>query len=200
MAGESLLEAYPLTWPEGRPRTKNRRAAKFEVSLGQARDELQRSLANLGARQIVVSSNAKVRRDGLIAADATEPADPGVAVYFDRRVAGEWKPFVIACDSFAKLRWNVRAIGLTVEALRAIARYGASEMLEQAFTGFLALPPARAADAPWWVTLGVREDSPRDTIREAYRMLAMQHHPDRGGDDAAMAAINRAFEASGAKT
>jgi molecular chaperone DnaJ len=41
--------------------------------------------------------------------------------------------------------------------------------------------------------LGVAPDADRDTIRAAYRRLAREHHPDRGGDEATMAAINGAW-------
>jgi hypothetical protein len=44
-------------------------------------------------------------------------------------------PLVIACDSYTKVRWNMRACGATVEALRTIQRHGATELLERAFTG-----------------------------------------------------------------
>lgn len=194
MAGELLLDAYPLTWPERQPRTAGvrRRAGKFEASLGKARDELLEELRRLRARHVVVSSNVPVRRDGLPYADAREPLDPGVAVYFERHVAGAWKPFVIACDAFTKVRFNLRAVGLTVEALRAIERHGSTAMLEQAFTGFAALPPASPTEAEWWVTLDLHPNANAEEIRAAHRELARRHHPDVGGNADLMVKINRA--------
>lgn len=188
------IEAYPLTWPVGQPRTKNRRDATFKVELRQARDELLNGLKLLGARHVVISSGLPLRRDGIPLAGASEPADPGVAVYFERRIGTETRPFVIACDTYRKVRWNLRAIGVTVEALRAIQRHGASSLLEQAFTGFAALPPATAGDPSWWVVLGVSEHATSAEIRDAYRELARVHHPDVGGDGERMAQINRAYE------
>ena len=35
-----------------------------------------------------------------------------------------------------------------------------------------------------------------ETVKTLYRSLAMQHHPDRGGDTATMAEINRQYEAA----
>lgn len=196
--GDRLLEAYPLTWPELQRRTPRhqRRAAAFQVGFATARDHLLDELRKLGARNVVISTNVPTRRDGLPLADAREPEDPGVAVYFDRLVRDTWVPFVVACDAYNRVRANLRAVGLTVEALRSIARYGATEMLEQAFTGFAALPPARTADPPWWVVLGVDQGATIDDVRAAYRRLAHLHHPDRGGDSARMAQINRAYEAA----
>lgn len=185
-----MLEAYPLTWPVGRERTPAyaRKQARFNVPFGQARDELLVELGRLGAHDIVVSTNVQLRRDGLPYADAREPDDPGAAVYFNRRK----KPYVIACDTYNRVKFNLRAIGATVEALRAIERHGASQMLEQAFSGFAALPPARLAEASWWDVLGVGADATLEEIDGAYERLALEHHPDRGGDDDQMARVNRA--------
>lgn len=43
-------------------------------------------------------------------------------------------------------------------------------------------------------TLGVARDADIDTIKRAYRKLAAQHHPDRGGDTAKFQAIQSAYE------
>jgi len=189
------LEAYPLTWPTGQPRIPawKRTDSQFKVQIGRTRDELLAELRLLGASGVVISSNLPVRRDGIPYADAREPQDPGVAVYFDRRVNGERRPFVIACDTYRKLVWNMRAIGMTVEALRTIARHGASSMLEQAFTGFAALPPAHQVK-PWWETLGVAREATADEARAAWVELAKIHHPDAGGSNERMTEINAAFE------
>lgn len=189
-------ERFPLYWPEGQPRTKWRALAAFKVEFVQARDELFHSLELLGAKTIVVSSNIPIRGDGLPRGGFPEPADPGVAVYFERRVGKDHnaplRPFVVACDAFSKVRWNLRAVGGTIEALRAIQRYGATTMLEQAFTGFAALPP-KGYEKPWWEVLGVAAAATADDVRRAYRELAGIHHPDKGGDQTRMAEINRAF-------
>ena len=41
--------------------------------------------------------------------------------------------------------------------------------------------------------LSVRADISIETIKKRYRVLALQHHPDKGGDTAKMAAINVAY-------
>lgn len=196
MSGEYLRSAYPLTWPEKQPRTpgSRRRWSKFKVTLGRARDELVRELELLGAKDVVISSNVPVRRDGLPYSDTREPEDPGVAVYFARVVGTDRRrvPFVVACDAYNKVTSNLRAVGVTIEALRAIQRHGASEMLEQAFTGFAALPSA-STSKPWWEVLGVERDATSEEVMGAYRELARIHHPDAGGSHERMVEINAAL-------
>lgn len=198
---EAPKEAYPLTWPDGQKRTipYNRMPSRFEMSFGRSRDLLIDELARLSAIDVILSTNIPLRRDGLPYADAREPNDPGVAVYFNRwperlRNLKDKVPYVIACDHYQDVRSNVRAIGATVEALRTIERHGSSAMLEQAFRGFAALPAPIAADPPWWEVLGCEVLASRDEITARRNELAYRHHPDKGGDADAMARINRAFE------
>lgn len=187
---EAPKQAYPLTWPSGRQRTPHsqRKSSRFKVPFGQARDQLLDELQRMGARDVIVSTDVPLKRDGLPYADG-DPNDPGCAIYFNR---GK-RPFVIACDTYSSLKDNVRAVGATVEALRTIERHGGSGLMEQAFTGFAALPPARAAEPSWWKTLGITPEATLFEIEEAHLRLVEQHHPDvTGGDHETMARINRA--------
>ena len=43
-------------------------------------------------------------------------------------------------------------------------------------------------------TLGVPRDADHDTIKKAYRKLAMQHHPDKGGDISKFQKISEAYD------
>mmetsp|Transcript_50909 Transcript_50909/g.84369 ORF Transcript_50909/g.84369 Transcript_50909/m.84369 type:complete len:666 (+) Transcript_50909:75-2072(+) len=45
-----------------------------------------------------------------------------------------------------------------------------------------------------YTVLGVNKASSTETIRNAYRDLAMQHHPDRGGDPIRWSSIQRAYD------
>lgn len=183
-------ESFPLAWPMGQPRTQGwkRQQGQFrQRGFGTIRDEMLNELRLLGASGVVVSSDLRTRLDGLPYAAQNEPDDPGIAVYFLRKK----KPYVIACDSFNRAWKNLRAIAGTVEALRAIERYGASSMLEQAFQGFAALP-AHAAEPSWWDVLGVSPGASLGQIEDAWEELAKKHHPDVGGNHDEMARINRA--------
>ena len=199
-AADVICESYPLYWPEGHARrsAELRRKGAFKVPFRTARDELMNELALLGAENITLSSNVPSRKDGLPYADHREPEDPGVAVYFDRAA----RRYVFACDTFACVLHNLRAIGQTIHSLRAIERYGASDMMEQAFGAFLALPPGSPSPAPapapvdWWTPLGLAPDAPLEAIHAAHRHLARRAHPDVGGSAAEMARINLAHDAA----
>lgn len=46
----------------------------------------------------------------------------------------------------------------------------------------------------YYNTLGVPRDADQDTIKKAFRKLAMQHHPDKGGDPAEFQKISEAYD------
>lgn len=200
----SLVASYPLHWPVTHPRTapSRRRSALFQVDFIDARDHLMIELERLNARRVVISTDIPVKPGRLLA--PAEPLDPGAAVYFERVTnGGPAKPYVIACDQFLKLRWNLRAIGKTIEALRAIERHATTSMLEQAFSGFAQLHAP--GGKPWRDVLGFEyawppSAAPREAVRAAivtrFHELARLHHPDVGGDTGRMAEINAAFEAA----
>lgn len=181
------IEAYPLTWPPGKPRQHGREQARFKTLLGKAIQNVQRQVSLLDGRDLVISSNLPLRRDGAPMARAGYIGDVGVAVYFNLKK----KPMCFACDRWNKVEDNMQAIASTIAALRSIERWGSGQMVEQAFTGFAALP---APEQPWQV-LGVRHDATQDEIDQAYRRLASEHHPDKGGDEQRMMRINAAREA-----
>lgn len=46
----------------------------------------------------------------------------------------------------------------------------------------------------WWKVLGVDRNADEETVRKAYRKLAMKHHPDKGGDPEEFKKIQEAYE------
>lgn len=185
-------QAYPLDWPESEPRTPahKRIASSFGVTMERARIDLFKELALLGAKGIVLSTNQQLRRDGMPYASRRAPEDPGVACFWD--IDGQ--PHAMACDAYRDLRSNLRAIGLTIQALRSIERHGSRSLRDRAFQGFAALPADAGADAarPWRDVLGLSLSPDEHTIERRYRTLAKAAHPDRGGSNEAMAELNRA--------
>jgi hypothetical protein len=146
------------------------------------------------AQNIVLSSNVPLRQDGLpyVTAAKSGITDPGVAVYF------YWKKkrYVVACDQWKHVKDNFRAVGLTIAAMRLIARAGASHLLERAFTGFKALPPGVASleKKPWWDVLGIAKRATKGQVEKAYRDLIKVHHPDVGGTVEMSQVLNRAYK------
>ena len=49
----------------------------------------------------------------------------------------------------------------------------------------------------YYATLGVARNSSADEIKKAYRKLASQHHPDKGGDTKKFQEIQAAYETLG---
>jgi hypothetical protein len=182
--------AHPLQWPVGRPRAKRREKSRFQVTLAAARDDLYRELELLGARQVTISSNAALNLNGTISARQGWIGDVGVALYFTRG----GKELCIACDRWDTIGDNIRAIGLSVAAIRGLERWGTTEMVDAAFAGFAALPEATGGEA-WWDVMGLASSSaPREAIEANYRRLAKGHHPDVGGDPELWLRIEGAYE------
>jgi hypothetical protein len=181
-----MIEAYPLCWPANWPRVIGRRYAPFATSFTKARDGIFDEIRLLGGRSPILSSNLTLRQDGIPYANQAQPKDPAVAVYFEFK----GKSMVFACDRWKKVEDNLQAVRKTIEAIRGIERWGASDMMERAFTGFVQLP---APDGDSWRE--VLQTGHCESLEEAernYRILARDAHPDRGGSDDDMYRLNRA--------
>jgi hypothetical protein len=105
------MEAYPLRWPDGWPRTNpnqresdcrfggGRSGGGRKLALGRAINQLVDELRRLGATNIIVSSNMPTKSDGLPYADDRGIDDPGIAVYFNFKK----KSRVMARDGFTSV-------------------------------------------------------------------------------------------------
>ncbi len=201
-----MITKTPLCWPNNLPRTapQNRTAARFELrTIDQATREVMREINLLNVRNnyyrdesLIISSNLRLRKDGLPESNQAEPLDPGIAVYFTLRFArnGKWheRPCVLSCDKFKKAALNLRAIGKDINAQRARERYGCTS-IEQAFRGYVAIPE-KCGVQPWWAVLGIASTAPKQIIHDKYKLLAKQRHPDGGGTAEAFEALRRAYE------
>lgn len=193
--------SYPLSWPEGWPRTASgqrrdspfKRGTQFGAryhSMDESRRELANELERLGARKIVLSTNMRLRIDGLPYSNQAQPTDTGAAVYFE--IKG--KPTSLACDRWRRVEDNIWAIKCKIYNLRADERYGVGS-IAQAFRGYMALPAVGESSASdWWRTLGVPINATADQVKAAYRLLASKHHPDRGGDAELFMRVQTAWE------
>lgn len=187
------IEAYPLAWPAGKPRTPSHKIERSRFEPGNRPQEVGNVIAELhrlGARNIVVSTNLRLRGDGLPYARDKAPDDQGVAVYFD--YSGGQKCF--ACDRWRTIEENLRAIFKSIEAIRGLERWGSKSFVDAAFTGFSALPaPGQHAKRSWRQVLGI-DAGPvtAATINTHYREAARKAHPDMGGSSEAMSEVNQA--------
>lgn len=205
-----MIPRFPLQWPAGWPRAKQRQRAKFgkgerqysnspgggswinrkELSVADGTKRVLYELERLNVRgdDSVISTNLALRLDGLPRSDQRAPDDPGVAVYWTTR-KGETK--VMAIDLYDRVADNLAAVAATLEAMRAIERHGGAQILERAFTGFDALPAPEAFDP--WKELGLAPGASREAIEAAFRNLSRNHHPDMpGGSTEAFQRIERA--------
>lgn len=186
----SIYEAYPLQWPVGWARTHHyrRQRSRFDTSFAMARDCLLEEINRFNGRNPVLSTNIEIRRDGLPYANRRRPEDTGVAVYF------EWKgkPMCFACDKWDRVKDNIQSIRKTIDAMRGIERWGSTDMMERAFSGFAALPDE--SNETWRDVLDCQDVTNFNYIKTAYRMLAKEHHPDSGGDSAKFLIIQKAYD------
>lgn len=156
-------------------------------------------------------TEADLRLDGAVRANA-RPASPAVALAFES-IRG---PLIFRCDRYGQKAWgasmqapwqhNVRAIALTLEALRAVDRYGATESGEQ-YTGYKALPPGGTAipagpgvsepETDPWLILATVTGQPVDRLRSWHARGVLDQktrrftHPDMptGNDEKYQAAL-----------
>lgn len=191
----SMAEHFPLQWPYGFTRTERRKKAPFKCTVAKGRNDVfkQLKLMGIGNWNVIISSNAPLSiRTSEVVDPGRKLADPGVAVYFRK----DDRPYVFACDKWDSLGDNLRALAMTIEAIRGLERWGVSDMLERTFQGFAALPPPPKASEKrkWWEVLQCdREDSP-EFIQSQYKKLAKAAHPDQGGSHEKMAELNNAIE------
>jgi hypothetical protein len=174
-----MTQAHPLQWPHGRPRTKQRRDSAFKVTPGKAFEEMMDELARFKARNVVVSSNIPTRMDGTPYRDGLKEllSDPGVAVYFQR---GK-RLICLPCDTYRRPWENIRAIGTAVKAFRTAERHGATQIVDQAFEGFTALPPPGEGEAPagaaWREVLYLDAGATLADAEAAYKRLSRAQGP-----------------------
>lgn len=149
---------------------------------------------------------SKIRNDGLPYSNAGDPGHPGIIVSF----TSKWGPLRYLTDEFKGWKNNLRAVALSLEALRKVDRYGVSHDGEQ-YRGYRML--GDGSDT----TLGLDSFSPEEAARilgdgagrtpghwadlleawnvveSTYRMAAKKLHPDAGGTDEAFALANLAY-------
>lgn len=166
-------------WPHKEtPAAKRRPRSTFRASYQDTLVLLENEIwhvcpAEVDAANVVLGIGLReqdIRMDGLPRADARQPAHPGVELNFDSR----WGRLTYATDVHETWQHNVRAIALSLEALRAVDRYGVSKRGEQ-YAGWAAL-----SAGPSLEELGRELVERHGSVAAALRAV----HPDTGGPDA----------------
>lgn len=194
---------FPLTWPAGWKRTpsyarkpglfRNERRAGRELTVADAVDRVLQELERMGIRDWmcpIISTNIEPTLNGRPRSNQAAPQDPGVAVYWRKDSKDLHK--VMAVDRYTRVEQNLAAIAATLEAMRAIERHGGAVILERAFMGFQSLPEPNT----WRAALGFAEGANPmlDVVKDRFRKLAKEHHPDAGGSEPKMKELNWAME------
>lgn len=183
-----------LRAPEARERAKFMRPGRWRdgkwipqspVPLTRTLADLRRELEALRAIDpvmLIAVDPGQFRIDGRPYAKA-RPEHPGVILTFEIPKIGTVS---YPCDKYTRWEDNLRAIVLSLEALRLVDRHGVTRRGEQ-YRGFLAIEAtaapagfATAAEAQGFleIIVGTRQLGLRQLLREAQR----QSHPDHGGD------------------
>jgi hypothetical protein len=186
-----------------------RRQSPFTAVWSDTLDLLSREIEQLGAprdKPWVLQVDVpewQLRNDGGIYARAT-PFSPGVRVSFESRHG----PLTYSADRFSHWQDNVRAIALSLEALRKVDRYGVAghgeqyrgwtaisnrpaQMTREQAAEFLAYQAgAEHGEIEAWANRILRDSV---TAKRAYLLAARRAHPDITGDDGdTMARLNAA--------
>lgn len=185
------MRSYPLYWPEGWPRAKYQKQARFgDHSVAYGRKVLSDQVRLFGGSDLIISSNLELKLDGMPRSNQRQPGDRGVAIFFKRNK----QDFALACDVYSTVEDNLWALCRTLDALRQIERDGSPALINRAFKGFAALPDPD--QKKWWEVLGVAENANNEQIRAAYFKLARQYHPDNKdtGNDSLFRQVTQAYE------
>lgn len=172
-----MIESYPLSWPDSWPRNKKPVRSRFgtwnkKPSIYESTYKLKEELRLMGAKDLIISSNLRLKKDGDPYSNQREPEDCGIAIYF--KIKDE--AMVIACDTFDKCGCNIWGIAKSVEAMRGIERWGCSEILRKAFTGFKALPEKSVvSDTAWYNVLDVPANADFKTAKLAFMSKARNY-------------------------
>ena len=182
------LEAWPHS------STSLRTQAQFRSTYPATIELIEGEIERLSGTDVVVSGfmqRSSVRRDGWPASDS-RPPHPGVIVSFRSRRLGD---MVLANDSYSEWQANLRGIGLTLDALRAIRRYGTVDR-DQQYKGFSTeLTPVAPSSGSTEIELAAEillllSDSDRtapdvvtdpDLAEQLFRVASKRVHPDTGG-------------------
>jgi hypothetical protein len=196
MSFDYRIEALTV-WPFEEQRLRN---PAFTASYPATLELLARELKLLGTRGTVVfqlvTDGRSVRRDGLLRSDA-KVHHRGVAVAFACRHGNLVYPCSTYGSNYKMAGWqaNLRAIALSLEALRAADRHGVAGKGQQ-YRGWRAIASAAGSeplpfhdpDSAWrWICAvagtGNLAQAPESNRAAVVRIARAEAHPDKNDGD-----------------
>lgn len=186
-------------WPANKPATpsaERKSGAAFMATYGTTLNDLEYELDQIEARDVVVEIDMEprdLRLTGEPRASAATRSTPGIVLHFTNK---DGRAVAMPCDRYRTWTANLRGLVLTLRALRAVDRYGATTSGEQ-YAGWAALPPAGGTT----LTLSTNQAAELlerwsdsaiagggvgrqailahvDSARSAYRIALKRSHPD----------------------
>jgi DnaJ-domain-containing protein 1 len=186
-----------LDWPRGFERTDpadRERNNRFEASLRDSIDDLEAELERLDVDDWRLSTDARHQKQNPKYPYANaSPDDPGAVV----RWTMDGDQFAVACDSYSRLRDNVRTLYLYIREKRKMEQRpvetGESEFANARLPSgddevVTTRPPAHEI-------LGVERGADADEVRRAFRRRVQTAHPDHGGSEEEFRRMTDAKEA-----
>lgn len=125
-------------WPGAE--TKTRKSSLFRATYESTLDMLESELWHLGATETTIHAGfalQDIRNDGWPRAGKA-PSHPGIILTSNCVFQGKRESITLQCDTYLDWKANLRAIALTLEAMRAVDRYGVSQGRQ--YEGFKELP------------------------------------------------------------
>lgn len=178
------IERWPVKPTPGYMRRERPFKATWQSTLKLVESELN----HLSAKTVVIQayvSESEIRNDGMLRAHVT-PSRPGIILAFQSKHG----PLSYPCDSCMFWQHNVRSIGLALQALRAVDRYGVTGRAEQ-YRGWQQLPSQSEG-------MSVAE---AQAILEAFggdgKKAKIATHPDHGGSPETFRKVTEACELLG---
>lgn len=178
------------SWPSGRTPTTKRKSATFKAPYNKTLDGIERELTRIGAKDAIVEVDIamrELRRTGEPLARAAVRSTPGIVL---RYTSKDGRAVTMPLDAFDEWHDNLRALYLTLVALRAVDRFGATSSGEQ-YRGWQALtsittPSMSTAEAARkLVSFAGGKDSESavlasaSTCRDVLRAAMARTHPDK---------------------
>jgi hypothetical protein len=185
------LRFVPIeSWPG--EKTKGRKSSPFRSGYLDTLNLLEDELGKLRAKEIVLQAAISwedIRNDGWPKANAAF-RDAGIILTFETKDGP-----LFPCDAYTHWQTNLRAIALSLEALRAVNRYGVTRRAEQ-YQGWKRIAPP--SDQPFrtkeeaahfiQLSSGSAVEFSLSSIihygverQTAYRRAAAKLHPDNPG-------------------